>query len=103
MEAVTIHSQSQVFIQVNVIHTKQPKLYKNGAAFKKSSEQSCEIKGGSHEIAAMMRMINNSYTGTMWSLKFINLKAWAVAHERSEGATKGLRVYKFHRLHIVPV
>ena len=34
-------------------------------------------------------------------MKFINPKAWAV--ERSEGATKGLRVYKFHRLHIVPV
>ena len=39
----------------------------------------------------------------MESMKFINLKARAVAHERSEGATKGLRVYKFHRLHIVPV
>ena len=39
----------------------------------------------------------------MESKKFINLKARAVAHEQSEGATKGLRVYKFHRLHIVSV
>ena len=37
------------------------------------------------------------------SMKFINLKARAVAHKQSEGATKGLKVYKFHRLHMVPV
>ena len=36
----------------------------------------------------------------MESMKFINPKAQAVAHERNEGATKG---YKIHRLHIVPV
>ena len=32
--------------------------------------------------------------GTAVSKYFINPKAWAVVHERSEGATKGLRVYK---------
>ena len=36
----------------------------------------------------------------MESMKFINQ---AVAHKRSEGVTKSLKVYKFHRLHIVPV
>ena len=39
----------------------------------------------------------------MESRKFINQKAQVVVHKRSEGATKGLRVYRFHRLHIVPV
>ena len=39
----------------------------------------------------------------MESMKFINPKAQAVVHKRSKGPTKGLRVYKFHRLHIVPV
>ena len=36
------------------IHIKTAKLYKKGAAFKKKS---CEIKGGSHEKAAMILMI----------------------------------------------
>ena len=34
---------------------------------------------------------------TTVSMKCINLKAWAVVHERSEGTTKDLRVYKLHR------
>ena len=42
----------------------------------------------------------NSYTHAPWSLRnLLTRRPEAVAHERSEGATKGLRVYKFRRLH----
>ena len=42
------------------------------------------------------------YIYTMESTDLINSKAQlckAIAHEHSEGVTKGLRVYKIHRLH----
>ena len=42
--------------------------------------------------------LNNSYTQVPQYLK-----AQAVAHERSEGATKGLRVYKLLRYQITRV
>ena len=42
-----------------LIHSKTAKLYKKGAAFKSLGEESCEIKGGGHELAAMMWMIMN--------------------------------------------
>ena len=35
----------------------------------------------------------------MGSTNFINQRCEAVTPERSEGATKGLRVYKIRRLH----
>jgi len=40
--------------------------------------------------------INNGYACTI-CMKFINPKVLAVAHKQDEGATKHLRVYKFHR------
>ena len=44
--------------------------------------------------------LNNSYTHAPRSLRIIKTRRpKAVAPERSEDATKGLRVYKIHRLH----
>ena len=40
---------------------------------------------------------NNSYTHAPQSLQILETRRpEAVAHERSKGATKGLRVYKLH-------
>ena len=44
----------EVYPKRSEIHTKTVKLYKKGAAFKSPGDKSCEIKGGGHEIAAMM-------------------------------------------------
>ena len=50
-------SQFIVGFGVYLIHTKTAKLYKKGVAFKGLGEKSCEIKGGGHEMAAMVLMI----------------------------------------------
>ena len=46
------------------------------------------------------RCILNSYTHAPWSLQILETRRpEALAHEHSEGTTKGLRVYKICRLH----
>ena len=47
-----------------MLSPKRNRLYKKGAAFKSPGEKSCEIKGGGHEMAAMMLMVihfNNAF------------------------------------------
>ena len=42
---------------IKSIHAKTAKLHKKGVAFKSLDEETCEIKGSGHEMAAMMLMI----------------------------------------------
>ena len=58
--------------RVTTIHANTANLYEKGEAFNKTwVKKSCEIKGGSHEMAVMMLMIiqrNLSIMQCFWAL-----------------------------------
>ena len=65
-EATGLIFHDLTLLQPDLSMQKTAKLYKKGAAFTSQGEKSCEIKGGSHEIAVIMLMIihfNNACTG----------------------------------------